>query len=96
MQLKILKRTQNELKIEIEGEGHTLCNLLESVLLEDDYVEFAGYDIPHPLVSNPVMLIKTRNGKSPTDAVKEAVDKILERGRMLNENFLKALEEWKK
>ena len=53
LQLKVLKKAANELKIEIQGEGHTLCNLLESVLLEDEDIEFAGYDVPHPLVSSP-------------------------------------------
>lgn len=94
MQLRVLKRAPKELKIEIEGEGHTFCNLLESVLLEDDEVEFAGYDIPHPLVSNPVISIHTKKGKKPEEALREAVEKILQRGKELAEGFNKALEEW--
>ncbi len=93
MQLRVLKRAPGELKIEIAGEGHTLCNLLESVLLEDEDVEFAGYDIPHPLISNPVISIHTKNGKKPEEALKEAVEKILQRGKELAEEFNKALEE---
>ena len=53
MKINILKKTKNELKIEIEGEGHTFCNLLQDALLEDKSVEMAGYDIPHPLQANP-------------------------------------------
>ena len=94
LQLKVLKRAPNELKIEIEGEGHTICNLLESVLLEDDDVEFAGYDIPHPLVSNPLVSIRTKSGKKPEEALREAIEKILQRGKELAEGFGKALEEW--
>jgi len=94
LQLRVLKRAPGELKIEIAGEGHTLCNLLESVLLEDEDVEFAGYGIPHPLISNPVISIHTKNGKKPEEALKEAVEKILQRGKELAEEFNKALEEW--
>ena len=94
LQLKVLKRTSKELKIEVEGEGHTLCNLLESVLLEDEDVEFAGYDIPHPLVSSPVISLHTKNGKKPEEALREAVEKVLQRGKELAEGLNKALEEW--
>jgi DNA-directed RNA polymerase subunit L len=96
LQLKVLKKASNQLKIEIEGEGHTLCNLLESVLLEDEDIEFAGYDIPHPLVSSPVISILTKNGKKPEEALREAVERILQRGKELAEGFDKALEEWDK
>lgn len=93
MQLRVLEKTPNELRIEVEGEGHTFCNLLESVLLEDDEVEFAGYNIPHPLISNPVIAIRTKGDKKPEEALSEAIEKILQRGRELSEEFNKALKE---
>ncbi len=96
LRLKVLKRTTEELKIEVEGEGHTFCNLLESVLLEDENVEYAGYDIPHPLISNPVITVRAKKGKKPEQALKEAAEKVLKRGRELSEAFSKALEEWQK
>jgi len=96
LRLKVLKRTPEELKIEVEGEGHTFCNLLESVILEDENVESAGYDTPHPLISNPIIAIRTKNGKKPEQALREATEKILQRGRELSEAFSKALEERQK
>ena len=96
MQLKILKRNSQELKLEIEGEGHTFCNLLESVLLEDKDVEFAGYDVPHPLIANTTVFIRTKKGKKPEEALIEAVEKIRRRGRELNQEINRALEEWEK
>ena len=93
MQLKVLKKTNNELKIEVEGEGHTFCNLLESVLLEDEKVEFASYNMPHPLISNTVVTVRTGKGKKPEEALKEACEKILQRGKELNEAFDNALKE---
>ncbi|MEM1580996.1 MAG: DNA-directed RNA polymerase subunit L [Candidatus Bathyarchaeia archaeon] len=87
MQLRILDRKPNELVIEVDGEGHTLCNLLESVLLEDENVEFASYNISHPLVAKPVITVRTKGDKRPEDALKEAVTKILDRGRELRKEF---------
>ena len=93
MQLKILKRTSQELQLEVEGEGHTFCNLLESVLLEDENVEFASYHIPHPLISNTVVTIRTNKKLKPEDALKTACEKVLQRGKELNESFTQALEQ---
>jgi DNA-directed RNA polymerase subunit L len=38
LKVKVLKKEANELKIEIEGAGHGLCNLLQKKLLEDDRI----------------------------------------------------------
>ncbi len=89
MQIRILDKKPNELVIEVEGEGHTLCNLLESVLLEDEDVDFASYNISHPLVGNPVITVRTKGDKSPEAAIREAVEKILQRGRELRKEFEK-------
>jgi len=42
MKINVLKKSDKELKIEIEGSSHGLCNLLQKRLLEDKRVEFAG------------------------------------------------------
>jgi DNA-directed RNA polymerase subunit L len=47
MKVKVLKSSDNELKMEVEGAGHSLLNLLQKTLLEDDTIEMAGYDVPH-------------------------------------------------
>lgn len=90
MQIRVLERKQNEIAIEIDGEGHTLCNLLESVLLEDEDVEFVSYNISHPLIAKPVVRVRTRGGKRPEEALKEALIRIIERGRELREEFKRA------
>jgi DNA-directed RNA polymerase subunit L len=96
LRLKVIRRTSRELKIQVENEGHTFCNLLESVLLEDEDVEFASYEVPHPLVSNTLILIRTKRGKRPEEALRIAVEKILQRGKELSKEFSKSLKKWKK
>jgi len=88
VKVKTLKKTSNELKIEVEGIGHTLCNLLQQRLLKDKRVDLAGYDIPHPLFSNSVIYVRTKGNVKP----KEALLKAVEKSREMNEEFRKELE----
>ena len=88
MKVKVLKKMENELKIEVEGAGHGLCNLLQKKLLEDKRVDLAGYDVPHPLASNPVIYVRTKGAAKPEDALVTAAEK----AREVNKAFGKALE----
>jgi len=91
MKIKVLKREGNELKFELEGEGHTFCNLLQKVLLQDEEVEMAGYNIAHPLTANPVVYVKTKGTKSPEKVLIEAAEKIKEMRKEFEEALNKAL-----
>jgi DNA-directed RNA polymerase subunit L len=88
MKITVLKKENKELKIEIEGAGHGLCNLLQKKLLEDRSVDMAGYDIPHPLASNPVLFVRTKGSVKPEEVLKKACEK----AREANEAFSKELE----
>jgi len=100
MDIKILKKTPDEIRIEVMGEGHTLCNLLQKALLEDETVETGGYSLQHPLVSNPVVYVrmkeKRKPEKRPETALKEAAERVRQRGREFKVSFEKALKEWQK
>ncbi len=89
MKVKILKQTSNELKVEIEGAGHGLCNLLQKTLLENENIEQAGYDVPHPLASNPVIYVRMKGKGKPEEALYKAAQEAKES----NKAFGDALEE---
>lgn len=91
MKVKILKRTSNELKLEVEGIGHTLCNLLQKRLLEDGNVALAGYDIPHPLASNPIIYVRTKGDVKPEEALRKTVKKAREINKEFSKQLKKAL-----
>lgn len=91
MKAKTLKRTANELKIEVEGVGHTLCNLLQKRLLEETHVESAGYDVPHPLASSAVIYIRTKGKVSPQEVLHTAVEKIRETNKEFGKELQKVL-----
>ena len=96
MEIKILKKTLTELKIEIKGENHTFCNALQKVLLEDDTVEMAGYDLPHPLISDPIVYVRTRGQRKPEMALRDAVKKLQKQSNEFRRTFQRALKAWSK
>ncbi|MCE8422896.1 MAG: DNA-directed RNA polymerase subunit L [Candidatus Methanoperedens sp.] len=75
MEVTILNKTNNEIKVKIAGETHTLLNALKTALLENSHVEFATYDIEHPTISEPVLFVKT-DGTDPIDAIKKASNEV--------------------
>jgi DNA-directed RNA polymerase subunit L len=56
--------------------------------LEDKKVEFAGYDVPHPLASSPIIYLRMKGDAKPEDALIEAAQKV----RTANDAFGKELE----
>lgn len=87
MKIKILSKSKNELKIEIEGVGHSLCNLLQKNLLEDNNVNLAGYDVPHPLADKAILNVRTSGNSKPETVLIRAVNKALK----INEDFRTSL-----
>jgi DNA-directed RNA polymerase subunit L len=100
MDIKVLKKTTDEMRIEISGEGHTFCNVLQKALLEDETVESGGYSVEHPLISSPIVYVRMKERrkpeKRPETALKEAAEKIRHRNREFISSFEKALKEWQK
>ncbi|RLI78364.1 DNA-directed RNA polymerase subunit L [Archaeoglobales archaeon] len=76
MEVKIIELGDNYIKMVIKGEDHTFLNLLQHYLAEDDDVVLAKYNIPHPLVGDPELYVKT-NGADPIEVIKRANEKII-------------------
>jgi len=91
MKVKTLKRTSNELKIDVDGIGHAFCNLLQKRLLEDSHVDLAGYDVPHPLSSNSIIYVRTKGDVKPEEALRKAVENIREMNKEFGKEIQKAL-----
>lgn len=72
MDIKVLKKTDTEIEVEIKDEDHTLLNALKSSLLKDKAVKVATYDIEYPGISNPVLYVRTGKSEDPIDAIKKA------------------------
>lgn len=91
MKINILKKNANELKIEIQGTDHGLCNLLQKKILQDDNVDLAGYDVPHPLASSPIIYIRMKGDLSPEDTLVAAAKKAFADNEEFGKQLKKAL-----
>ncbi|ERH13545.1 MAG: DNA-directed RNA polymerase, subunit L [halophilic archaeon J07HB67] len=72
MELRVVDRTDDELRIEVAGEDHTFMNVLKGALLRTDGVAAATYDV-NPEQSGgqtePILSINTEDGVEPLDAL---------------------------
>ena len=91
MELKVISKSKNELRLEITGEDHTFCNLLQNVLLNDKNVELAGYDQPHPLIRSSIIYLKTRREASPEKTLLNALGSIEDLNKEFDEKFAEAV-----
>ncbi|MHC1635446.1 MAG: RpoL/Rpb11 RNA polymerase subunit family protein [Candidatus Methanospirareceae archaeon] len=73
--MRIIERGEKEVKIEVEGEDHTILAPLRSKLLENENVIIATYTIKHPLLSKPELYVKMREG-DPLEAIKLALSSL--------------------
>lgn len=73
--IKILERKEKEVRIEIEGEDHSLLVPLTSKLLDNEKVDIVTYNIKYTLKSNPVLYVKMKEG-DPLEAVIAAVSSL--------------------
>ena len=92
MEIKVLKRDKGELRIEVAGESHSFCNAIQNFLLKDGSVEFAGYELPHPLVGSPIIYLRTKGKRKPETALIDAAKSLRENLERIEKTFLEAWE----
>ena len=90
MKPRTIENTKFELKFEIGGEGHSFPNLLRKTLLEEPAVEFAGYNIEHPLLASPIVTVRTKRRQSSI-VLREALEKMLARTEEFRKKFKQAV-----
>lgn len=92
MKLKIIEDKKNRMVVEIEGETHTFCNALKRELWNDKHVKVASYNIAHPFVGIPRLIVETDGGQTPKKALTEAAKRL----EKTADSFQKAFTKWVK
>ena len=82
MEVKIVELGEDYVKMIVKGEDHTYLNLLQHYLSKDESVVIARYNIPHPLVGEPELYVKTA-GENPLEVIRRANEKIAEDCKVL-------------
>lgn len=75
--LKIVELGEDYVKLIVKGEDHTYLNLLQHYLSQDSRTVLVRYNIPHPLVGDPELYLRT-NGVNPLEVLKKANENIAE------------------
>ncbi len=90
MELRVIEKSEEELRIEIAGEGHTFMNVLKGTLLNSEEVVAATYDV-NPEQSGgqtePILSVKTTEGADPLDVLEEAAGDVGEKSDDLRSAF---------
>jgi DNA-directed RNA polymerase subunit L len=74
--VQIQDNEYNEGEIQINNEDHTIGNLLSSGLQKHKQIQFAGYNMPHPLEKRVVINYKLKSGKIK-EILKEVIDDLI-------------------
>ena len=90
MNLKIIKKTDDQAIIEFVGEGHTILNLLRTELLADERVLMATYDTKFPIMDNPVFRLTTKDA-DPIVVLREAAARIIGQCQEFSEKYADAV-----
>ncbi|MEK6851024.1 MAG: DNA-directed RNA polymerase subunit L [Candidatus Thermoplasmatota archaeon] len=90
MEMKILERDKNALKVSIETPDDTVVYPLISELLKDEDVAEAKYSAGHPQLDRPILFVRTKKGK-PQAAIKKAAEALAGQFREARQLFEKEL-----
>ncbi len=75
MELLIIESTKNRLQANIKGADHTVCNVVVDELWNDSDVVNAAYNVEHPIVADPKILIETKS-KDPKKVLVDAIARV--------------------
>ncbi|MCO8244261.1 MULTISPECIES: DNA-directed RNA polymerase subunit L [unclassified Haladaptatus] len=93
MELRVIEKSDTELRIEIGGEDHTFMNVLKGALLETEGVAAATYDL-NPEQSggqtDPLLTVKTEDGVDPIDALEAGAQNVKDKTGAFHEAFTSA------
>jgi DNA-directed RNA polymerase subunit L len=84
--LKTIKKTKNELEIEIIDENETILNPIIHILLKNEDVEYATCIADHPLDNKRRLFMRVKKG-SPNEILKKAIKQLDTEVKKFGKNF---------
>jgi DNA-directed RNA polymerase subunit L len=91
MEIEVVNVSRNEIRVLIRGETHTLLSPLVEELNSLDEVEFAGYDVPHPLKEESILFLRVREGLNPREVLKGAIRELIRKYEVIENSFIEEL-----
>ncbi len=87
MELRVLEKRGDKLKLALLGETHTFLNLIAEYAWLANASQ-ASYIIRHPYLSEPELIVKSSN---PKKTLKDAAQIIIDRTEEFQKSFKRAL-----
>jgi len=72
--VEIVKQEKNMIEVDFGQVDHSLPHLMVERLIDHKDVDFVAYKVPHPIVSTPHLVLRTKKG----DALKLFTDTLEE------------------
>ncbi|MDD3159479.1 MAG: RpoL/Rpb11 RNA polymerase subunit family protein [Candidatus ainarchaeum sp.] len=88
MEIEILTNEGKKLEFYLNGERHTIPNVLREKLAENENVEFVAYRLEHPL-DKKARFILTTNSSNPKKVLIEAIKELQSEVSELKKEFAK-------
>lgn len=90
-------KTTNAGVFRFNKEDHTVGNLLRMQLLRDPAVRFAGYQHPHPLLNYINLRVQTNSSNvAPAEVLTNAIEDLSSETDHLTNQFMEAVDKWRK
>lgn len=93
MELKIVDKGEDFVKIEVKGESISFVNLIKEELWNDEDVLEAAWIKEHPYMAEPKLYVKMRGKSKPEVAIEKALKRIRVKVKELEEEFKRALKD---
>lgn len=89
MDVRVIRKDDKMIEVELIGENETLLNVMKQRLLQSPDVESATFLVGHPLLDQPRLVAHVRKGK-PEAALKAAAKELREELDKLETEFLRS------
>jgi len=86
MELKTIKKTKNELELEVIDENETILNPIVHVLTKNEDVDYAVCIADHPLSNKRRLFIRVKKGK-PDEILKKSVKQLEDEAKKFGKYF---------
>jgi DNA-directed RNA polymerase subunit L len=87
MELKVLEKKPDKIRVEVLGEDHTLLNIITEYAWEAKAKQ-ASYIIQHPYLSQPELIVKSANAKK---TLSDAAQLVMDKSKEFKVSFERAL-----
>lgn len=76
MEINLIEDKKHKIVIELFAEDHSLPNALREELNNVEGVKIAAYNIKHPMIANPVLIIETDQKTDAKEALNQAISNL--------------------